>query len=1600
MRQLVCTQLEDRTLMNAAPIDPSMVPPPTQDASAAATAPAAASGTGDAAAITAGNPAAGSDASASPSPTMDNSTASTSTSTDTSGANATQSPHEVVFVDSSVQNHDAVVSALDQKAASNPNLQVVLLDDSRDGVDQISAVLTANQGLDSIHILTSSTDGVMKLGGTTLSADSVAGRADEIGAWHNALDPNGQLLIYGCDPGASSGNQALLNNIASTAGTPTTDVADPMAGVDPAAAVQTAQVVLIDSELQDSQMLENAVLPGAKLFVYDSATQSADQVLNEVIQWAQANNTQISSLSIMGHGHSGTFELGSQWIDDTNLSQTAAEWQALSGVLAAGATIDLFACDVASVSDGQDLVDQIAQLTGADVYASTNTTGMGGDWTLEFSSGAGTAGGQPSLPLDYQALDDYDGQLGPINLVMTSSTLAYTENDPATVVDSAITPSGGAGNYTSATITISSNYDSGKDVLAFTNQVGITGSWNATTGVLTLTGTTSHGNWQTALRAVTYQNTSDNPSALTRTITVVVNDGVNTSGTATRNISVTAVNDAPTLAGANNMTTINEDATSNSGTLVSALISGQATDPDSAVLGIAVTAVDNTNGTWQYTTNGGTTWTAFSSPSTSAALLLAADANTSVRFVPNANWNGTVTNGITFQAWDQTTGTAGGTVDLSGTYLDQFSSASYSNSNGTGSWGTSWTESDANGGGATGGNIQITGGQLRIWKNHSGDNIYRQVNLSNTGSATLSFDYNNTITDGAAIAVQISSDGGSTYTTLYTFDKNNNTLTGSKSIDISAYATSNTYIRAYVTNGGGSAQYLYLDNVQISYNRAGGAGAFSTASASASLTVNAVNDQPVRTAGTYSAVNVNEDANDTTAVTLGLSSLTYGPGGGSDEASQTLTYKITGIPSTVTLWLADGATQVSANSTLTLTQLQGLMYKTIANANGTGNITWSVQDNGGTANGGADTLNESMTVSVTAVNDQPVRTAGTVNNLTVLEDSGATSLGLSSLAYGPGGGSDEASQTLTYKVTAVPASTLGNIVLADGATVVTANTTYTLAQLQGMQFKTATNANGSPATFSWSVQDNGGTANGGVDTLNESLTVSVTAVNDQPVRTAGTANNLMVLEDSGTTSLGLSSLAYGPGGGSDEASQTLTYTVTAVPASTLGNIVLADGTTVVAANTIYTLAQIQGMQFKTAANANGGPATFSWKVQDSGGTANGGVDTLNESLAVSVTAVNDQPVRTAGTVNNLAVLEDSGTTSLGLGSLAYGPGGGSDEASQTLTYTVTAVPVSTLGNIVLADGTTVVAANTTYTLAQIQGMQLKTASNANGGPATFSWKVQDNGGTANGGVDTLNESLNVSVTAVNDQPVRTAGAVNNLTVLEDSGTTSLGLSSLAYGPGGGSDEASQTLTYTVTTVPASTLGNIVLADGTTVVAANTTYSLAQLQGMQFKTVANANGGPATFSWKAQDNGGTANGGVDTLNESLTVSVTAVNDQPVRTAGTANNLTVLEDSGTTSLGLSSLAYGPGGGSDEASQTLTYKVTAVPASTLGNIVLADGSTVVTANTTYTLAQLQGMQFKTAANANGGSATFSWSIQDSGGTANGGVDTLHESLAVSVT
>ncbi|MEK7678041.1 MAG: cadherin repeat domain-containing protein, partial [Verrucomicrobiota bacterium] len=143
----------------------------------------------------------------------------------------------------------------------------------------------------------------------------------------------------------------------------------------------------------------------------------------------------------------------------------------------------------------------------------------------------------------------------------------------------------------------------------------------------------------------------------------------------TASITVIA-NDAPVLADANVvLNTVNEDAPApvgSVGTAVTNLVGfvssegtlTNVTDVDGgALLGIAVTAVDTANGSWFYTTNNGIMWSGLSEVGTAHALLLAGSGDSRVYFQPSPNFNGTLTNGLTFRAWDQTSGVNGGFAD-------------------------------------------------------------------------------------------------------------------------------------------------------------------------------------------------------------------------------------------------------------------------------------------------------------------------------------------------------------------------------------------------------------------------------------------------------------------------------------------------------------------------------------------------------------------------------------------------------------------------------------------------------------------------------------------------------------------------------------------------------------------------------------------------------------------------------------------------------------------------------------------------------------------------------------------------------------------------
>uniref|UniRef100_UPI004047FB1E DUF4347 domain-containing protein n=1 Tax=Cyanobium sp. TaxID=2164130 RepID=UPI004047FB1E len=403
----------------------------------------------------------------------------------------------------------------------------------------------------------------------------------------------------------------------------------------------------------------------------------------------------------------------------------------------------------------------------------------------------------------------------------------------------------------------------------------------------------------------------------------------------------------------------------------------------------------------------------------------------------------------------------------------------------------------------------------------------------------------------------------------------------------------------------------------------GGTTAFSSTTVSLGTSITAVNDAPTRTAGSLTPISVNEDSANSSATTLGLTGVTYGPGGGSDETSQLLTYAITTIPSFINLFKANGTTAALANTTVTAAELQGLTYKTIANANGSGNITWTVVDNGGTTNGGLNTLTESLLVTVNAVNDAPTITntaAALAGSLTEAgnQDDGIPVAGTST-ATGTLTATDvDAGATQTWTIQNTLSTTYGSIAITPSTGVWTYTLDNTLAATQALkEGETVTQ------TYTARVTDDFGAF---VDQL---ITVTINGTNDVPVITNAAAQLAGSVTEAGNLNNGAPVAGLATVGGTlsatdvdanANANATQTWTIQGTAPTTYGSIAIDPATGVWTYTLDNSLSATQALKEGQSVTQ-----TYTARVTDDFGAF------VDQTITITVTGTNDGPTANADT---------------------------------------------------------------------------------------------------------------------------------------------------------------------------------------------------------------------------------------------------------------------------------------------------------------------------------------------------------------------------------
>ncbi|ANI57716.1 Ig-like domain-containing protein [Pseudomonas sp. GR 6-02] len=147
-------------------------------------------------------------------------------------------------------------------------------------------------------------------------------------------------------------------------------------------AVPGQSVVFVDSRVKDANSLLKGVAPGTQVVQLDASKDGLQQIADYL-----DTHQGISSVQIIAHGNAGDLWLGNSYLSADNVAARSAVLAEIGKDMNVGGDILIYGCYTAEGERGLSFVDSLAQLTGRDIAASSNRTGVGGDWNLEIATG-------------------------------------------------------------------------------------------------------------------------------------------------------------------------------------------------------------------------------------------------------------------------------------------------------------------------------------------------------------------------------------------------------------------------------------------------------------------------------------------------------------------------------------------------------------------------------------------------------------------------------------------------------------------------------------------------------------------------------------------------------------------------------------------------------------------------------------------------------------------------------------------------------------------------------------------------------------------------------------------------------------------------------------------------------------------------------------------------------------------------------------------------------------------------------------------------------------------------------------------------------------
>ena len=425
---------------------------------------------------------------------------------------------EVAFVDTSDPAYQALADGV------RAGVEVELIDGGQSGLAQIAKWAESHEGYDAIHLISHGSEATLRLGTDSITNDSLGTAVEqvEMAEIGHALNPGGDLLLYGCDVAKGADGRQLAGGIATATGADvaastdrtgaaalggdwvleynTGTIGAPLALTDAAMAAYTRvlapaheaptadalalipdvsaptqvqaadpslnggkrEVVFIEDTLADYQTLVDGIHAGVEVELIDWSTSGFAQIA----KWTQTHSG-YDAIHVISHGGEGKLYLGTDALTDASLSDPViqAELAQLGSALNAGGDLLVYGCDIAKGTDGQQFIADLAADTGANVAASTDATGnaaLGGNWILESSTGAIDA----SLPFTDSALANYGDLLGLVNAGSTGTVTFGTLSSNSNVAGSTTSATGGQ------IISVSNDLSTGFDIYGKNNASG------------------------------------------------------------------------------------------------------------------------------------------------------------------------------------------------------------------------------------------------------------------------------------------------------------------------------------------------------------------------------------------------------------------------------------------------------------------------------------------------------------------------------------------------------------------------------------------------------------------------------------------------------------------------------------------------------------------------------------------------------------------------------------------------------------------------------------------------------------------------------------------------------------------------------------------------------------------------------------------------------------------------------------------------------------------------------------------------------------------------------------------------------------------------